>query len=551
VKQKEQIYKRRFLPVLNRFAMVGDLWCAEALQRGTVRSEHYAQGLNVLDSPRKFEAVTGSEWARAAQSSLNAKDASPFHWELAYPHVFLTDSGGARPGFDVILGNPPYDVLSDREIGHNIDHLKEFIDLDPTLQAAKVGKNNLYKIFIARSAELLADGGYFSFIVPMPLLGDEQASGIRRLLFSLGEFSEIHAFPQKDNPARRVFRDAKLSTALFVYRKLAPEFRTNAGFKSHVYPAQFIEADSPSLTLNSNSINLYDPENVTIVSCSQDDWDLVTTLAEKPIARLRDYVEFFQGEVNQTVAASRGFLTDQNHGPLVTRGANISLYQLREASQGEDIYLNVSAFLKDKDQSTKAFHHRLERVGLQESSPQNNFRRIIACRIPVGKFCNHKINYTTDKHSKISLDLVLFVLNSSFADWYFRLGSTNAAVSHYQLRNIPCPRFGALPGSLDRKYCEKIGALIKARNFSALDRECIGMAKENGCTPSLERTIAKLVQFIEANEHRRGEIARSDRSHLSADAQTCQFLLDKLMLVLLGLGADKQPYIQTRLAQML
>jgi len=29
----------------------------------------------------------------------------------------------------------------------------------------------------------------------MPLLGDEQASGIRRLLLSSGEFSEIHAFP--------------------------------------------------------------------------------------------------------------------------------------------------------------------------------------------------------------------------------------------------------------------------------------------------------------------------------------------------------------------
>lgn len=46
----------------------------------------------------------------------------------------------------------------------------------------------------------------------MAVLGDEQASGIRRMLLSAGAFSEIHAFPQKDNPSRRVFRDAKLST---------------------------------------------------------------------------------------------------------------------------------------------------------------------------------------------------------------------------------------------------------------------------------------------------------------------------------------------------
>jgi hypothetical protein len=102
-------------------------------------------------------------------------------------------------------------------------------------------------MFVARSAELLADGGILSFIVPMPLLGDEQASGIRRMLFSAGEFCEIHAFRQKDNPALRVFRDAKLSTALFIYRKLRPDLRTDGRFQSQVHPAQFVERTSPRL----------------------------------------------------------------------------------------------------------------------------------------------------------------------------------------------------------------------------------------------------------------------------------------------------------------
>jgi hypothetical protein len=59
-------------------------------------------------------------------------------WELAYPYVFLTNGSG-RAGFDVVLGNPPYDVLSEREIGQNIDYLKRFIELDPTLQSSRVG----------------------------------------------------------------------------------------------------------------------------------------------------------------------------------------------------------------------------------------------------------------------------------------------------------------------------------------------------------------------------------------------------------------------------
>jgi hypothetical protein len=46
------------------------------------------------------------------------------------------------------------------------------------MRSGVVGKNNLYKLFICRAVELLRDGGYLSFIVPMPLLGDEQARGI-------------------------------------------------------------------------------------------------------------------------------------------------------------------------------------------------------------------------------------------------------------------------------------------------------------------------------------------------------------------------------------
>jgi hypothetical protein len=470
VKQKEKIYRGKFLPALRRFALVGDLWSGEAMQAATIRSEQYAEVLKLLKTPRKFDETVASNWAHAALSLLKAMEVSPFHWELAYPHIFLSLRSDGRAGFDVVLGNPPYDVLSEKEIGRNIDHFKRFIDLDPTLQASKVGKNNLYKIFVLRSIELLAEGGYLSFIVPMPLLGDEQASGIRRELLSTGELRETHSFPQKDNLARRVFRDAKLSTALFVFQKLKPDLRTDGRFQSHVHPAQFIEAESPSLTLNSNSIKLYDPENLTIVSCSQEDWDLVTALAEQPIARLGHFAEFYQGEVNQTIATAKGFLTDQRHGPLITRGANICLYQLREASQGEDIYLDVNAFLEGKGVNTKAFHYRIERVGLQESSPQNNFRRIIACRIPTRHFCNHTINYTTKDDCEIDLALALFVLNSSFADWYFRLGSTNAHVSHYQLTNLPCPRFGSVRGETDEDCCKKIEALIEV-GTSTLSRK--------------------------------------------------------------------------------
>lgn len=303
--------------------------------------------------------------------------------------------------------------------------------------------------------------------------------------------------------------------------------------------------------LNSNSIALYDPENLTIVSCDQADWDVVASLAEQPIARLGKFADFFQGEVNQTIATARGFLTDHKHGPLVTRGANICLYQLRRASQGEDIYLNVEAFLAGKGEATKAFHHRLERVGLQESSPQNNFRRIIASRIPKGEFCNHTINYTTAAACTIDLALILFVLNSSFADWYFRLGSTNAHVSHYQLANLPCPRFESCDAEIDHRHDQAVASHLRDKEFALLEKECLEAATGGACNGTMQHIIINLVNFIEREELRRGDIARAERSHLSENAARCQVILDKVMLVLLGLSEGTYGYIRRRLQEML
>ena len=553
VKDKDRIYKRRFLPALRRFSAVSDLWTAEAMRGGLIRPGQYEQALGALGTERRFSEVVESHWAQAAFALLAEKAVVPFNWELAFPHVFLahTQRGQTGRGFDVVLGNPPYDVLSEKESGQNIDHVKRFIEIDPQLTPARVGKNNLYKLFIARSVNLLAEGGYFSFIVPMTLLGDEQTSGIRRMLLSSGQFSEIHAFPQKDNMARRVFPDAKLATALFVYRKLAAERRTGGRFASYVHPGRFIEESASALHTDGNSIKVYDPGNLTIVSCTQEDWDLMASLPSERVARLRDYVTFFQGEVNQTVVTAKGFLTEPERGHLVTRGANISLYQLREASQGQDIYIDIDAFLRRRGTESKAYHHQFERVGLQESSAQNNFRRIIACRIPKGCFCNHKINYTTKKHAQIPLEIILFVLNSSFADWYFRLGSTNAAVSHYQLLNIPCPRFSSKDAPIDHTTLDHLEAQLEALDFAAIEKAFLTLAEQQGCSPTLESGIVRLVRFIEAEEGQRGQIARTDRSVLSEPAEPCQVILDKLILALLGLGADRHEYIEARLEQML
>ena len=555
VKEKQRLHVK-FERAREPFRLVSDLWCATFTREGhgLVTAEHYQQAVNAVAKPKEFSRISGENWFRQAVAIARRGDMECFHWELEFPEAFFAGDGRrAEAGFDAVIGNPPYDVLSEAETGRDLSAFKAFIENDVVYEPSRRGKNNLYKLFICRSLELLRDGGLMGYITPMAVLGDDQAADIRRSITEAGAFTGIEAFPQKDNPARRVFAEAKLSTAVFTLRKGKSEDSDGSEFVARVHPGSRIDSDSPSLKLSTSSIPLYDPVNFTIVSCSQDDWDLATRIMQSGrLTRLKQFAEFFQGEVNETNDRARGNLTlNPEEGRLVTRGASISLYVLRDASQGQDLFLRVDKFLKGKGEDTKAFHHRYRRVGLQESSPQNNFRRVIAALVPAGEFCNHKINYLPEHRSQHPLKFVLGLLNSKLTDWYFRLGSTNAAVSHYQLYNLPCPVFIDAPGADDEALQEKaIDALVSGdveRVIEILQPELLNAP----FSLAVRAVVIEAVNRIIALEEKRGEIPRAARSALAPEAQPYQDLIDRLFYEMAGLTATEAAALEERLARML
>lgn len=373
---------------------------------------------------------------------------------------------------------------------------------------------------------------------------------MRKTLLRRGAFREVHAFPQKDNPARRVFYDAKLSTALFVYQK-GDSHDPDGAFVSAVHPAQFIEPASPSLTLDSSSVALYDPSNMTIVSCAQEDWDLATAITRRPgIGRLGNYCVSFQGEVNETT--HEAFLSDAdgNGLTLVLRGSNVCLYVLREASQGEALYIDAAAYREGKRPDSKAFHGTMPRIGFQRSSPQNNFRRLIAARIPEGELCFDTVSYIPLSNSSLlSGDFLLALLNSKLIDWYFRLGSTNSKVNEYQFNNLPCPVF------VDRADADD-GLSVRVRDLLDSDVAAIPDALtpylgRGPFSPAVREALEHLACRIYVAEERRGAITRHDRAHLSEDAQPFQDAIDVILFRMAGLSDRDIAGIEDRLSRML
>ncbi len=518
-----------------------------------------------LSDPKKFDASLHDEKERRLVAKVeevaHRSDRRFFHWETEFPEVFfgfidanerqikhkdVIPGKEGSAGFDCVVGNPPYDVLAEKELETDLKEILGYFEEEDVFQAAGGGKQNLYKLFICRGIHVLRQGGRLGHIVPMPLLGDEQAVGVRKMLMSKSCLAAVEAFPQKDDPKNRVFEDAKLSTCIFVTAKK----NEDATFRARVHPGKSIENGSPSLVVRRSQVKLYDPENQPIVACSQEDWDLaVRIMSSGRMRRLAEFSTAYQGEVNETTDRGKGNISyEAKDGPRILRGANVTLYSLRPSSQGEDIYMLSKKFLKGKKPSAKAWHHQQNRIGFQRKAPQNNFRRLIACPIPAGEFCCESISYFPEQESAFLLSELLALLNSKLLEWFFRLGSTNAMVSDYLIRNLPapslekerttvgCPEFTQ---ALNRKkWGDAFGILeplLAKPPFSSVLMGCLGQ-------------LAKTICEIESS---RGEITRTERSALAPEAQPFQDLIDRILYRMAGLTDAEAEGLEKRLEGML
>ena len=297
-----------------------------------------------------------------------------------------------------------------------------------------------------------------------------------------------------------------------------------------------------------DKIRIFDRENYTVPCCQQKDWEIVTKLLNaSSIKHLGDYCKAYQGEVNETTDGRRGFISkDPKDGPQILRGSTITLFVIREQSQGENIYLKKGKYLDEKKGSEKAWHHKYDRIGWQESSAQNNFRRIISAKIPKGEFCNHKINYIPENQSDLPIEMLLALLNSKISDWYFRLGSTNNAVSHYQIYNLPAPSFKAVDIAVDFK------TLIERESWEELLTLLKNACDGSGLMPvQVMDALVELCKRIEIIESKRPIKARSERANIDVQAQRLQDIIDAVICRCYGLTEDETIYINNRLLEML
>ncbi len=395
------------------------------------------------------------------------KEKKFFHWEIEFPEVFYEQmevyeqkvKEKENPGFDCVIGNPPYDVLSELEQGKEVEADKKFFEHQPTYMSAIGSKLNLYRFFSSLSLNLLKNKGAHGFIVPMALLADKQAKPLREFMLQNNYIKAIEAFPQKDDPSNRIFADAKLSTCIYILNKQEISL-----FKIRIHTGKEIDESSTLLQLNSSLIKEFDRENLSIPSYpNMTTKDFMLALKLNKVSKdikLKQFAQSQQGEVNLTEHSD--FLTNKSRGQIILRGAHINRYEFQEEpKQGTPMYLDVKRFLDAHSKDTKAYDYRYIRIGYQRGSAIDNWRRIIAAIVEKDNFCSDTINYIVNP-KEYALFSILALLNSSLWEWRFRLTSTNNHVNSYEIDSMPMPPISFTTPEKERK--KRVSEAIKLYN---------------------------------------------------------------------------------------
>jgi hypothetical protein len=123
-----------------------------------------------IDAPQRNDHMVGVEEVR--KLTTGQFPVTPFHWEIEFPEVFDREN----PGFDAIVGNPPYGGKNTVIAGNR----EGYIDWLKTIHENSHGNADIVAHFFRRAFNLLGLHGCFGLIATNTIAqGDTRVTGLR------------------------------------------------------------------------------------------------------------------------------------------------------------------------------------------------------------------------------------------------------------------------------------------------------------------------------------------------------------------------------------
>ena len=244
-----------------------------------------------------------------------------------------------KDGFDIVIGNPPYGVVNKRQnrsVSIVVDSsVLEYYKTQAFYKEARgKGLLNIYRLFIRKSQSLLADKGVLAEIFPLAYAGDLSAAALRKHMFSTSQTLSFDAFPERDDPSRRVFEAAKMSVCILIAQNSAP----CASFRLRIHPSRDIDAGNNGFSISPQMMALVDPAYMRLPLVSEIDFQILLRM-QRHARPLDKSLRCGTGEFDMTLA--RSAFTTNSQFPEMIRGAGIARYTLLDKlSQGEHLFID-------------------------------------------------------------------------------------------------------------------------------------------------------------------------------------------------------------------
>ncbi len=345
--------------------------------------------------------------------------------------LYFSEVWHEKGGFDVVIGNPPYDVYE----GKRVDEIPTIKKI-PLYAIAKSGKFNAYKLFLAKSITLLKPNGIFNQIFQNSFLGDNAAKLLRKHFLTEQKIIKIDSFPERDNLEKRVFRSAKMSVCILFSQNIKSE---NYFFDLEVWGERWMNT-STIVNFNNKVLLSFDSESYIIPSISEKEKNILNIVSLNP--RFKGKAICYQGEIN--LSTNKQIIVDVESEitkPII-KGAGVQKWFLPEKmSQGIKEYLIFEKYLA-KNKGSKSQHYKFDRIVMQGITGVDEKFRIKATLLGNEIFCGHSINYISLQNIDSSLaKYYLSMFNSECSNWFFKKFSTNSNVNSYEIHNLPCPEY--------------------------------------------------------------------------------------------------------------
>ena len=459
-----------------------DLWCARWFWHAVPGAgpppsapELRAAFDALLRRDRTLDAGRVRDWTTAAREI--ARRHTFFHWPLEFADIFFGAHGAPRPrpGFDVVIGNPPWEMLRKDGGDSRADDpssLTAFIRQSGLYPACNRGHVNLYQPFLERALSLARPGGRVGLVLPWGLAVDHGAAELRAHLL---QRTAIDSFVGLDNaeglfPIHRGLRFLVLVTSPGGTRR---DIRARFGVR-RADELDEVPDDDETGAASYFPVRL-SPEAVRAIGGSTlripdlrgpDDLPWLQAIAARypRLGSREGWAVEFGRELNAT--------EDRRHfgssGLPVIEGKHITPFRADPSGAGRWIREDAVARLLPQRPFARA------RLGYRDVSGAGNRRTLIAAIVPAGVVTTHTLFCLRSAIPIEQQHFLCGLFNSSPLNAIVRM-LMGSHVTTSLVEDLPVPVW---TGSPDQRRIAELTARLSSGDFPVDSSECQAAREE-------------------------------------------------------------------------